>query len=372
MTENDRNLRGNKGEWSEIYVLLKLLEEGRLYAANENFERKEDQYFIIQSIFRGMDDGLRYDIPEKILKPLQDNSNIEIFYNDRKIDELSQVEIGSNADILLSAIKAKSSVFDVPEIGSILKRMKILSVKADRGQKADIFMQLFDIYTGYQQRAGFSIKSEIGSKPTLLNPSGATNFIYNIESRDSYLREMQFDEFKRINQDYEKIRQRITKLTEAGYELTFEMMDSQVFESNLELIDSRMKQIVAEALLYYYRDGISNCREIVEKLCENNTLKFRNCKAYELKFKRFLTAIALGMKPAAAWDGRDEANGGYIIVTKGGDVVAYHIYNRNYFEDYLLNNTRLDTPSTGRYDFGKVFMEGEGKFIRLNLQIRFK
>ena len=29
-------LTGNKGEWSEIYVLFKLLAEGKLYAADEH------------------------------------------------------------------------------------------------------------------------------------------------------------------------------------------------------------------------------------------------------------------------------------------------------------------------------------------------
>ena len=35
-------LTGNKGEWSELYVLLKLLAEGRLYAADDEVKRIED------------------------------------------------------------------------------------------------------------------------------------------------------------------------------------------------------------------------------------------------------------------------------------------------------------------------------------------
>ena len=45
--------------------------------------------------------------------------------------------------------------------------------------------------------------------------------------------------------------------------------------------------------------------------------------------------------PSKEWDGHDEANGGYIIVSSDGDVLAYHIYNRDYFEKYLLDNTKL-------------------------------
>ena len=32
-------LSGNKGEWSELYVLLKLLSTGELYAADEKLQK---------------------------------------------------------------------------------------------------------------------------------------------------------------------------------------------------------------------------------------------------------------------------------------------------------------------------------------------
>ena len=77
------------------------------------------------------------------------------------------------------------------------------------------------------------------------------------------------------------------------------------------------------------------------------------------------------MRPGTKWDGKDEANGGYITVTKQGDVVAYHIYNRNYFEEYLLNNTKYETPSTSRHKFGSIYEINGEKYLNLNLQVRF-
>ena len=59
------------------------------------------------------------------------------------------------------------------------------------------------------------------------------------------------------------------------------------------------------------------------------------------------------MKPAKPWDGLDEANGGYIIVKADGEILAYHIYNRNFFEQYLLDNTYLERASTSRQDVYK-------------------
>jgi type II restriction enzyme len=77
------------------------------------------------------------------------------------------------------------------------------------------------------------------------------------------------------------------------------------------------------------------------------------------------------MTPSKVWAGKFDATGGYIIVKDDGEILCYHIYNRNQFEDYLIANTKLDTASTTRHEFGRVYQE-EGKyFIKLNLQIRF-
>ena len=45
-------IKGNKGEWSELYVLLYLLGTGRLYAANEKVQRLQDVYFPILKMMR--------------------------------------------------------------------------------------------------------------------------------------------------------------------------------------------------------------------------------------------------------------------------------------------------------------------------------
>ena len=51
---------------------------------------------------------------------------------------------------------------------------------------------------------------------------------------------------------------------------------------------------------------------------------------------KFLSESALGMKPSYPWKGIIDATGGYIIVKENGDVLRYHILNRNEFEQYLF------------------------------------
>ena len=52
-------LSGNKGEWSEIYVFLRLLEVGKLYAADADLNKMDDVFYNIINIVRTEDIGVR-------------------------------------------------------------------------------------------------------------------------------------------------------------------------------------------------------------------------------------------------------------------------------------------------------------------------
>tara|TARA_R110000868_G_C10909038_1_gene764824 strand:+ start:626 stop:865 length:240 start_codon:yes stop_codon:yes gene_type:complete len=77
------------------------------------------------------------------------------------------------------------------------------------------------------------------------------------------------------------------------------------------------------------------------------------------------------MMPSKVWTGQYDSTGRYLIVKENGDVLCYHIYNKNEFEDYLFNNTKLDTASSSRHDFGMIYKENGKLYFKLNLQIRF-
>ena len=98
-----------------------------------------------------------------------------------------------------------------------------------------------------------------------------------------------------------------------------------------------------------------------------------NQKYYEHKVKNFLVASALGMVPHTPWNGKYDANGGYLVVKDDGDVLCYHFYDRNLFEDYLYCNTRLESPSSSKYGFASLYRGDDGNcYFKLNLQVRFK
>ena len=228
-------------------------------------------------------------------------------------------------------------------------------------------MEIYDINTGYKPTVGFSIKSQIGAPSTLMNASGATNIIYKING----INDLIMDEINSIN-THGKIIDRFKKLYLVASSVEFFGIKNAMFRDNLELIDSKMPEILAYAMEYRYRDNVKSYKDIVDLLVSDNPMGYNNSEIYRYKFKKLLCASALGMLPATQWDGTDEANGGYIIIKSDGDILAYYIYNRNAFEDYLLNSTYLETGSTSRHGFANVYKDANDYFINMNVQIRFK
>jgi type II restriction enzyme len=142
----------------------------------------------------------------------------------------------------------------------------------------------------------------------------------------------------------------------------------------MKLIDSNLPIIVSKILDYYFSIGINKTVDLVDKLTEENPCNFNlnfGHSFYNYKIKAFLTDIALGLQPSTMWSGLYDATGGYIVVKENGDILCYHIYNWNEFQDYLLKNTKLESASSTRHDYGVVYKNNNKFFIKLNLQIRF-
>lgn len=360
-------LTGNKGDWSEIYVLLRLLADGKIYAADSDLNKLEDIFFPIIKIIREESKGE--------IKEYKTGEIVSIYLNGSKVKELPADEFLKESKYLLNEINSKSlkGAFSIVNTQSFMDKILCYKLAAPATNKSDMTIKILDINTGYSPTVGFSIKSELGSSPTLLNAGQTTNFIYKISHNYPYLLKETNEIYKvKRGKVHKDVKGRISKIIKENGELHYFKMNNQTFEDNLVLIDSSMDKIIAETLLYFYRDDIQNCVDIVEKLEHENPMSYGNVNAYRYKFKKFLTAVALGMQPATVWDGVDEATGGYIVVTKEGNVLAYHIYNRNYFEEYLLRNTKYETASTSRHGFGEVYSENGTDYIKLNLQVRFR
>ena len=147
-----------------------------MYAADEYVNRLEDIYFPILKIIRS--DEKNHDVDYAT------GQTIRIYRNGELLGEVSNDELSKNAEVLFERIfegtEDEKGAFEIPEIEDFLDNMKITQIKAPAGDKVDIRMQIHDIKTGHDPVAGFSIKSDVGMPPTLLNAGKNTRFKYEV------------------------------------------------------------------------------------------------------------------------------------------------------------------------------------------------
>lgn len=357
-------LSGNKGEWSEIYTLFKLLGDGKLYAGDADMN-VSFIYYPILNIIRKEARQLNY-------KP-NHNGNV-IIEDDRGsiIYTIPMQKFSEEADVLFKQITdTKESAFELPNTESFMAQVGCTKLKASSKDKSDIHIVLHDFITGMNPLLGFSIKSQLGSPSTLLNAGLTTNIRYmvvggNITSHDIEV----------INA-IDNHKSRMQAIIDKGWTLEYADFDNQTFKNNLMFIDCCLPEFIAKCLsLANVTLSTESITDVVNEVCKLNPFKFGgdDIKAfYEHKMKQLLLNAALGMTPATPWKGKFDANGGYLIVKKDGDIICYHFYNYNDVEDYLYNNSRFENASRSRYHFGSLETDEAGNvFIKLNLQIRFK
>lgn len=352
-------LKGNRGEWSEIYTFLTLLSEGKLLTAHQEQSTSDGTGFDVLRIEREEMPGEK--IEYHVIGDL-----VSVESKDEIITTEPRDSFRKQAGIVYAAISRadSSGPFSVPDAERFLSEVKVQKLKAPSKNKSDITVKVRDPYSGATPLFGWSIKSELGSSPTLLNAGKTTNFTFSISG-------MTKKDAKDLNAiaTRSKIKDRVCECCRS-FGVQFKCVDSYVFSRNMRLIDTMFPQIMAKALLYYYQGAATTCADVVALLEKKDPLSLGS-GMYEYKFKKFLVATALGMVPANPWDGIDDATGGYIVVGEDGGLLCYNLYNRNTFEDYLLCSTRFETASSTRHEFGAIERQQSGYEIKLNLQIRF-
>ena len=359
-------LTGNIGEWSEIYVHLRLLADGVLYSGDEKLKKIINKYLKIIKIFRtekGFTEDNVYDI---------DAVNSKIFKtgNGNNI-ELLQSEFDKAAKSLLKHIQTHKTQddkkkYEFKDVEKFIKSADIYSLKAKSSDKKDIRMIVHDLNIDMESEMGFSVKSKLGGNSTLFNANkNGTNFLYKItggitDERIEYLNSLSDSPQKRRKGFF---KQWFDLLEEWGYKVEYEQVINPVFASNLRYIDSEFHKILSNCLLLYYSHKCGkNISSIVRNVSQQDPCGLQTENRYdwyEFAMKQFLIIYALGMTANKPWNRKYDANGGYIVVTEKGDIVCYHFYDRVQLENYLFNNTAFDTPSTSRHDFYQIYRDKE-------------
>lgn len=380
-------IRGNIGEWSELYVLIKLLSDGILYQSDINLSRNiNNTYKVIKAFKDEANYSLEFDRVDNHLKVYYIINGKNTLLKEYTFDDFNEI-----SKQILNSIKTKSErTFSIPNIQQFLSDNCILTTKASSHSKADIRLRIYDHRLAGETELGFSIKSLLGKKSTLFNTGQGNNFIYEVKSLTDSINIKEFNESTII--DKPKIVSRINKLNELGLKISFHGIQSRQLQKNLKMIDGDLPEVIAWSLYYRYLKNEPSLVKIADLLEKEDPLGFYETdddnkqRMYVYKLKKFLAESAMGMTSENIWLGEYDSFGGVIVAKNDGDIVCFHIYDFNLFRNYLLNNTKFEQASTGedklhpgqeeptakkKYYFGWLYKENNRYFIKLNLQIRF-
>jgi type II restriction enzyme len=349
----------NVGEWSELYALAYLLANGGGYGADDNQEKIPSLFYkILKALFQnGIEDGdLLYEVhPEEIL----------ISIDNTKISTVNRADLLTQAKSLYSDLKVHQDglAFPLASGDLLLKTLRKNHVAASSAQNSDIILILQDIKTKLPTPwLGFSIKSQLNAKATLLNASGSTNFVYEIIPVGQVVTEPIPTFGKSLKDDMQL-------LVKRGYSLKFLHVNSEVHQQNMDLVDSNLAADMARCLFETTQHKNTDFDKIVELVFP---LEEKKNSAKNLKLKQYMGYVMLGMKPAKPWSGQPSDFGGLILVKLSGDVLFYYLYNMESFQNFLYKNLKFEYGSKSRHNFGKPYTLDGKTLINLNLQLRFK
>jgi type II restriction enzyme len=162
-----------------------------------------------------------------------------------------------------------------------------------------------------------------------------------------------------------------------NYDLKFIKAENTQFENNLKLIDSKLPYLISELLLYFYsHEKVSDIKSLTQYLSELNPLEIdENQKFlfYKKNIIELIKASTFYMMPTKPWNGNYDVDGGILTVLKNGNVLSIIFFIiKKQLDEYLFNNTKLETPSSTRYKMGDIYKEDKDYYFKLNLQIRMK
>ncbi len=360
MVQNS-TLKGNIGEWSELYTLGYLLVHGGAFAADEKQNAMPEMFHRVLQVYLAG----RSDEPET--NYLIDSKDVIILLDGNEIARVERSLIESSIQRMFSELTdgEHKKTFELgtgSELLNLIRRTRISASSSERANDLDLVLedQVMKVPT---PRVGFNIKSQIGGRATLLNASGATNFIYKIVPKNG-TKESNYPNF-----EHGKHRQNLQALYAAGFSLEFETISSQVFLQNLTLLDMQFPDYLAKVLLHSYLTGENAFESAVESIFPQTDSSSRQPI---FKLKEFLGAVAMGLRPSFSWDGDTTKFSGILVVKDNGEIVFYYLYNRKNFEEHLFSSVAFERASTSRHKYGHIYTENGEDKIRLNLQIRFK
>lgn len=368
----------NRGQWSESYAAMRIVADRKLYVADRDGKKNEDEWMSLIEL-------IRHETTKRVVKYRYscDETDVVISVDSKVIKTVKVSDFDKVAKELIKEIQsAKTSPFSLTsDLDHKLFDLEVQKTKAQGQSKDDLTLSIRDPRSGVTRRnIGFSIKSEIGSPPTLFNAaraSAAEFLLPGFSSADAErINSIVSAKGKRLVRDRWLAINGLCSPKFIGFRYS-RKMGCRPFNENLELINPRLVNVLAFILDAIFAKRCESMRisDIAEFLTKENPLKLnRPAEKYSYMLKNFLYASYCGLTATKFWDGLSEVNGGFIRISPQGEVLAFYALESDKFKQYLYDNCYLTTPSTSEThgDYGEVFTDELGRFMfRLNFQIRY-
>ena len=333
------------GEWSEVYALARLL-TGEVKGATLRGSVKISSAQVQHSISEA---PIEYRVSKDTISVIKDSSTAQ---------KIERKQVSEIATLLLADIREKSTRTFMSKSGDAL--VTALGFKGASAVFRDDVKVRFD---GAKSIAwsGLSVKSFLGARPTLLNASPATNFVYKLSGSPRALKQVS-------NLRLLTMRPLFKFFTENSIVLNFVSMDSETFRQSLISFSPKLVELVATLLSQAAFQRRKPLKEVWIGAKGSGP-----DGAYDVapELLNFLGAVGLGLQPATLWESRRLGFGGFLIVNANGGVELLNEAGMEALGARLFQELRFEWGSRKRHKFGIPYQEGGEVYLKLNLQLRY-
>lgn len=353
----------SKREWSELYSFLRLLADGSICAGTPSFTKDAARRYRVAMVQREEHDGTR--------KYIIDGEEIHIV-GEKMNKRIPREDFQTVADLILQALQEvhEGDITSPDGVEEFLDEIALFDLEAKTDDRTDYYVGFWDVEAPL---VGFRVNSRLAPMNPLLD-GGRTA---NLKFEQTGVR-FAVPTVNKVNglEGNNEVLERMRMIERLGGVLKYSDVADKVFRSNLLMMDLHFPRLLAEMLRTMYYENLTKVIDLTERMKEVNPLKIkdeliRKHGFYEYKMKQFLMALALGMRPAKLFNGKDSAVEGFVFVDSQGELLMYHKANKETFEDFLFQSTRFEKGDLNKDKYGFLERENGAYYFKLNAKIGF-
>lgn len=376
--------RATKRETGELYTFFRLLADGKVAPGTSEGEKKDSETRPVALIQREEHDGTRrYYIEENDIRIVSGTKDRQGQFLPAENGETMQVpreDFAAAAQLLLALLRGESTTkeegngdeIEIPDgLEAFLDTLRIYNLEARTDDRTDLSIAFWHADA---LLSGFTVRCRLSPMNPLLDGGRTANLKF--EQTGVKFAVPTVNKVNALPSSPTEVADRMRMIERLGGQLKYADVADRVFRCNLLMIDLHFPRLLAEMVRTMHLEGITRTAELTQRMREVNPLKIKEELIarhgfYEHKVKQFLTALALGMRPAKIYNGTDSAIEGILYVTPDGEIRYYHQSDRRTLSDFLYQNTRFEKGPTEKDKYGYLERENGVWYFKLNAKIGF-